>query len=151
VVAVDAVEMGGVLLIELSGLEIDSLGEGYFASLSAGVVNPVNLVAGFHVRPNGTSMVVAPMVLGVEAGATATLQTGHTYTLRLRFHCKDRQRVLQSYSAGGAAGPVQLGGQLLTAGADLVMEVQETTGGAQFPVTVLYDGLEPARKHRRQR
>jgi hypothetical protein len=85
-------------------------------------------------------MVVAPMVLGVEAGATATLQTGHTYTLRLRFHCKDRQRVLQSYSAGGANGAVQLGGQTLTAGADLLMEVQETTGGEQFPVIVLYDG-----------
>ena len=85
-------------------------------------------------------MVVAPIVLGAEAGATTTLQTGHTYTLRLRFHCKDRQRALQSYSAGGANGPVQLGGQTLTAGADLVMELQETTGGAQFPVVVLYDG-----------
>ncbi len=103
-------------------------------------MSPANLVAGFHVRPNGTSMVVAPIVLGVEAGVTATLQTGHTYTLRLRFHCKDRQRALQSYSAGGANGPVQLGGQTSTAGADLVMEVQESTGGAQFPVVVLYDG-----------
>ena len=36
VAAVDAVEMGGVLLIELSGLEVDSLGEGYFAGLSSG-------------------------------------------------------------------------------------------------------------------
>jgi hypothetical protein len=140
VTAVDAVEMGGVLLIELGGLEVDSLGEGYFAGLSSGTVSPTNLVGGFHARPNGTSMVVAPIVLGVEAGATTTLQTGHTYTLRLRFHCKDRQRALQSYSAGGANGPVQLGGQTLTAGADLVLEVQETTGGAQFPVVVLYDG-----------
>jgi hypothetical protein len=138
--AVDAVEMGGVLLAELSGLEIDSLGEGYFAGLSSGTVSPTNFVAGFHVRPNGTSMVVAPMVLGVEAGATATLQTGHTYTLRLRFHCKDRQRVLQSYGAGGVNGAIQLGGQVLNAGADLVMELQETTAGAQFPVVVLYDG-----------
>jgi hypothetical protein len=140
VTAVDAVEMGGVLLIELGGLEVDSLGEGYFAGLSSGTVSAANLTAAFHVRPNGTSMVVAPIVLGTEAGATATLQTGHTYTLRLRFHCKDRQRALQTYTAGGANGPVQLGGQTLTAGADLVMEVQETTGGAQFPVTVLYDG-----------
>ena len=31
VTAIDAVEMGGVLLIELDGLEVDSLGEGYFA------------------------------------------------------------------------------------------------------------------------
>jgi hypothetical protein len=138
--AVDAVEMGGVLLAELSGLEVDSLGEGYFAGLSSGTISPTNFVAGFHVRPNGTSMVVAPMVLGVEAGATATLQTGHTYTLRLRFHCKDRQRVLQSYSAGGVNGAIQLGGQVLNAGANLVMEVQESTGGAQFPVAVLYDG-----------
>jgi hypothetical protein len=140
VMAADAVEMGGVLLIELGGLEIDSLGEGYFAALASGAVNPANIVAGFHVHPDGANMVVAPVVLGVEAGATATLQTGHTYTLRLRFHCKDRQRVLQSYIAGGASGPVQLGGEILTAGADLVMEVQETTGGAQFPVVVLYDG-----------
>jgi hypothetical protein len=140
VTAVDAVEMGGVLLIELGGLEVDSLGEGYFAGLSSGTISPANLVVGFHVRPNATNMVVAPMVLGVEAGATTTLQSGHTYTLRLRFHCKDRQRVLQSYGAGGANGPIQLGGQTLTAGADLVMEVQETTGGAQFPAVVLYDG-----------
>jgi hypothetical protein len=111
---------------------VDGLGEGYFAGLAAGAVSPANLVAGFHVRPNGTSTVVAPIVLGVEAGATTTLQAGHTYTLRLRFHCKDRQRVLQSYNAGSASGPVQLGGDVLTAGADLVMEVQETTGGRNF-------------------
>jgi hypothetical protein len=140
VTAIDAVEMGGVLLIELAGLEVDSLGEGYFAALASGVVNPANLVAGFHVRPSGTSTVVAPIVLGVEAGVTSTLQIGHTYTLRLRFHCKDRHRALQNYSAGGANGPIQLGGQTLTAGADLVLELQESTGGAQFPVTVLYDG-----------
>ncbi|HEX6495393.1 MAG TPA: hypothetical protein VF018_07920 [Acidobacteriaceae bacterium] len=140
VVAVDAVEMGGVLLIELTGLEVDSLGEGYFAGLSSGAVSPANLAAAFHVRPNGTSTVVAPIVLGVEAGVTTTLQSGHTYTLRLRFHCKDRQRALQTYTAGGENGPVQFGGQTLTAEADLVMEVQETTGGAQFPVVVLYDG-----------
>ena len=140
VAAVDAVEMGGVLLIELTGLEVDSLGEGYFAALASGNVSATNLIGGFHVRPNGTSTVVAPMVLGAEAGATATLQTGHTYTLRLRFHCKDRQRTLQSYSAGSANGPVSLGGDTLSAGADLVLELQETTGGAQFPVIVLYDG-----------
>jgi hypothetical protein len=133
-------KMGGVLLMELSGLEVDGLGEGYFAALASGNVSATNLIAGFHVRPNGTSTVVAPMVLGAEAGATATLQTGHTYTLRLRFHCKDRQRALQSYSAGSANGPVSLGGDILSADADLVLELQETTGGAQFPVIVLYDG-----------
>jgi hypothetical protein len=140
VTAVDAVEMGGALLIELGGLEVDSLGEGYFAGLSSGTVSPANLVAGFHVRPNGSNMVVAPMVLGVEAGATTILQSGHTYTLRLRFHCRDRQRVLQTYITGGANGAIQLGGQTLSAGADLLMEIQETTGGAQFPAVVLYDG-----------
>jgi hypothetical protein len=138
--AVDAVEMGGVLLLELTGLEVDGLGEGYFAALASGTLSPANLIAGFHVRPNGTSTVVAPMVLGAEAGATATLQSGHTYTLRLRFHCKDRQRALQSYRAGSASGTVSLGGDTLIAGADLVLEIQETTGGAQFPVVVLYDG-----------
>ncbi len=140
VVAVDAVETGGTLLLELAGLEVDSLGEGYFAALSAGPVSTTSLMAGFHVRPNGTSMLIAPVVLGSEAGATMALQTGHTYTLRLRFHCKDRQRALQSYSVGGSDGTTQLGGQALSANGDLMLEVQETTGGAQMPVVVLYDG-----------
>lgn len=140
VVAVDAVEMGGVVLMELAGLEADSLGEGYFAALCNGAVNTANMLASFHVRPNGTSMTIAPIVLGSEAGVTMNLQSGHTYTLRVRFHCKDRQRVLQSYCVGGPDGAPALGGQALAANADLVMEVQETTGGAQFPVVVLYDG-----------
>jgi len=140
VAAMDAVEMGGTLLLEMMGVEVDSSSEGYFAAMFNGALNAANIFAGFHVRPNGGAMVIAPIVLGVEAGATATLQMGHTYTLRLRFHCKDRQRSLQSYSSGSANGLVYLGGTTLTAGADLVLEVQETTGGAQFPVTVLYDG-----------
>lgn len=141
VVAVDSVEAGGVLLFELTGLQIDGLGEGYFAGLSSGTLTVADLIAGFHVRPNGTGMAVTATVLGADAGPMTTLQTGHTYTLRLRFHCRDRQRALQTYSTGGLSSSVQLGGQMLNAGADLVMEVQETTGGALFPVVTLYDGM----------
>ncbi len=137
--AVDTVEMGGVLTLELSGVIVDGLGEGY-AGMANGSLDPASMFAGFHLRPNGTAVVVAPVVLGVEAGASAILQIGHTYTLRLRFHCKDRQRALQNYSVGGADGVVRLGGQRLNAGADLVMEVQETTGGGLMPAVVLYDG-----------
>lgn len=137
--AVDTVEMGGALTLELSGVVVDGLGEGY-AGLASGSLDVANLFAGFHLRPNGAAVVVTPIVLGVEAGASATLQVGHTYSLRLRYHCKDRQRALQSYGAGGANGSVRLGGQRLIAAADLVLEVQETTGGSLLPTTVLYDG-----------
>jgi hypothetical protein len=140
--AVDTVEMGGVLTLELDGVMVAGVSEGY-AGLANGSLDAASLFAGFHLRPNGTAMVVVPMVDGVEAGASASLQIGHTYTLRLRFHCKDRQRALQSYSAGGANGPVRLGGQSLNAGADLVMELQETTGGSLMPAVVLYDGSVP--------
>lgn len=140
VTAVDDVEMGGVLLLELSGLQIDSPGEGYFAGFLSGSLSPANLTAAFHLQPSGSSVTATPVVLGVQAGVSLTLQTGHTYTLRVRYHCKDRQRAVQSYSTGGADGSVVLGGGTLSAGADLVMEVQETTGGAQFAPVVLYDG-----------
>jgi hypothetical protein len=140
VTALDDVEMGGVLLLELGGLEIDSPGEGYFAGFLSGSLSAANLVAAFHLQPSGTSVTATPVVLGVQAGASAALQTNHTYTLRVRYHCKDRQRALQSYSTGGADGAVVLGGGTLTAGADLVLEIQETTGGAQFAPVVLYDG-----------
>jgi hypothetical protein len=140
VTALDDVEMGGVLLLELGGLQIDSPSEGYFAGFLAGSLSPANLIAAFHLQPSGSSVTATPLVLGAQAGASATLQTGHTYTLRVRYHCKDRQRVLQSYSTGGADGAVALGGGTLAARADLVLEIQETTGGAQFAPVVLYDG-----------
>ncbi len=140
VIGVDALEMGGVILLELSGLQIDADGEGYLACLCNGTFSAANIMAGFHLRANGTSVVAAPIVLGVEAGSTTTLQIGHTYTLRLRFHCKDRQRALQSYSAGGINGAVRLGGQILSADGDLVLEIQETTGGVITAPVVLFDG-----------
>ena len=138
--AVDTVEMGGVLMLEVTGLQIDAAGEAYVAGLASNTLDAANLFAGFHVRTNGTATVAVPVVLGVEAGASVTLQPGHTYTLRLRYHCSERQRALQSYNSGGADGPIRLGGQTLAAAADLVMEIQETTGGSLLPTVVVYDG-----------
>ena len=138
--AVDTVEMGGVLTIELSGVQIAGLGEAYLAGLTSDLGSAADFFAGFHLRPSGTAMVAVPMVQGIEAGASTTLQTGHTYTLRVRFHCRDKQRALQSYNVGGANGALLLGSQTLSAGGDLVIEIQETTGGSLLPTTVLYDG-----------
>jgi hypothetical protein len=114
VTALDDVEMGGVLLLEVGGLEIDSPGEGYFAGFLSGSLSPGNLIAAFHLQPSGSNVTAAPIVLGVQAGVSATLQTGHTYTLRVRYHCKDRQRALQSYGTGGDSA-VFLGGGILEA------------------------------------
>ncbi len=137
--AVDTVEMGGVLTLELGGLVVDALGEGY-VGLASGSLQSSNIFAGFHLRPNGGAMVAVPVVQGVEAGSSATLQIGHSYSLRLRFHCKDRQRALQTYSAGSTGSATRLGGQRTNAAADLVMEIQETTAGGLLPAAVLYDG-----------
>jgi len=94
--------------------------------------------AGFHVRPNGTSTVCGTHCVGRGGGCHYDSADRPTYTLRLRFHCKtgsgapELQRRQRVWSRAA-------GRPMLTAGADLVMEVQETTGGAQFPVVVLYD------------
>ncbi len=140
VTALDPVELGGALLFELDGVQLDSVGEAYVAGLAAGSMNAANLVAGFHLQPSGSSVTATPVVLGALAGASVTLQVGHSYTFRLRLYCKERQRALQTYASSGADGNVFEGGGSISAGAALTMEVQETTSGAQFAPTVLYDG-----------
>ncbi len=42
---------------------------------------------------------MAPLVNGAEVGTVFTILTGHTYTLRIRLHCVEMQRVLQAYYA----------------------------------------------------
>ncbi|MGI8771095.1 MAG: hypothetical protein ACR2JE_06645 [Acidobacteriaceae bacterium] len=138
--SVDAVEMGGVLLLEAAGLQVQGTGEGYVAGFYSGTAHLENLFAGFHVKATAGALSIAPVVEGAEAGGSVTVVSGHTYTLRLRFHCKDVQRVLQSYYVSDGASNKSFGGDLITAGGDLVLELQETTGGTLRPPVTLYAG-----------
>lgn len=139
-IALDAVELGGSLLLELDGVQMDSPGEAYIAGLAAGSVSAGNMVAAFHLQPSGAGVTATPLVLGVPAGASVLLQSGRCYTFRVRFFCRERQRALQTYAVAGANGNVIEGGAPIDAAASLTLEVQETTGGVPFAPVVLYDG-----------
>lgn len=138
--SVDEIEMGGVLLLEAGGLQVQAAGEGYVAGFYSGNVQRANLFAGFHVKATNGAWSIAPVVQGADAGNAAPVVSGHTYTLRLRFHCKDKQRALQNYYVSNGAESKSFGGGLIAAGGDLVLELQETTGGMVRPPVILYAG-----------
>jgi hypothetical protein len=101
-----------------------------------------NCFAGFRVRQSGGSTVLVPVVNGAEAGTVFTPVAGHSYTLRLRFHCVEMQRVMQRYytmvegvvqgfgSASGVAAPM-----------DVVFELVDEGAASNTPAMVLYDSV----------
>ncbi len=140
VVAIDQLEIGGALVVEAGGVLFGSLSAGVLCGLYEGSVHVSKCFAGFQVAQAAGETVVAPMVQGVAAGPVFTPVSGHSYTLRIRTYCKEVQRVLATYYAVGDSGEVSYGGSALPCGANVVLEVQDTTFGATDVSTVLYDG-----------
>ncbi len=137
--AIDAVELGGTLVIEAGSLQLRGA-SGVVCGLYAGATQSANCFVGYNVRQSGGSTVVVPFVNGAEVGTLFTLLEGHVYTLRIRLHCVEMQRVLQTYYAM-VDGVVQaFGGGLVTAPMSVVFELQDLGATANTPATVLYDG-----------
>jgi len=142
--AMDAVEMGGSLLVELGGVALGAGCDGMLGGMYAGVTTAANCFAGFRVRQSvstgGGVTQVVPVVNGVEAGTVFTPVVGHLYTLRMRLHCVEMQRVMQRYycmvdgvvegfgSASGVSAPM-----------DVVFELVDEGAASNTPATVLYD------------
>ena len=114
--AIDAVELGGSLVIEAGSFAAWSgqRGCGVRAVLWRDA-RCANCFAGYNVRQSGGSTVVAPLVNGAEVGTVFTLLSGHSYTLRIRLHCVEMQRVLQTYYAMVDGVVRSFGGGLVTA------------------------------------
>jgi len=79
-------------------------------------------------------------VKGVEVGTVLTILQGHTYTLRIRLHCVEMQRVLQSYYAMVDGAVQAFGGGQVAAPMSIVFELQDLGLASDTPATVLYDG-----------
>jgi hypothetical protein len=138
--AIDAVEMGGTLVIEAGGLVLDAPSAGIVCGLYSGSTESSNCFAGYNVRQSGGSTVVAPLVNGAEVGTVYTLLSGHVYTLRIRLHCVEMQRVLQAYYAMVDGVVESFGGGLVVAPMAVVFELQDLGVASNTPATVLYDG-----------
>ena len=140
VAAIDPLELGGALVIEAGGVQFSALSAGILCGLYAGSVNVASCFAGFMIQQVAGQTLVAPMIDGLAAGASFTPVDGHSYTLRIRTYCVEAQRTLAAYFAVGDAGEASYGGNTIAASSRVVLEMQDTTGGASDVSTVLYDG-----------
>jgi hypothetical protein len=138
--AIDAVELGGSLVVEAGSLQLGGASAGVVCGLYSGATHSANCFVGYNVRQSGGSTVAVPFVNGAEVGTVFTLLEGHIYTLRIRLHCVEIQRVLQTYYAM-VDGVVQaFGGGLVAAPMSVVFELQDLGAASNTPATVLYDG-----------
>jgi len=138
-VAIDQVEIGGSLVIEAGNVQLTSPSDGVLCGLYTGATQRANCFAGYNVRQSGGSTVVTPFVNGVEVGTTYTLLSGHSYTLRIRLHSPEMQRVLQTYYARVDGSIQAFGGGLVSSPISLVFDLQDLGNASNTPATVLYD------------
>jgi hypothetical protein len=142
--AIDAVEMGGSIVVQLSGVIFGAASNGMLAGMYEGLPVLAQCFAGFHVRQSvsgtGGVTVLVPVVNGVEVGTVFTPIAGHSYTLRLRLHCVEMQRVLQPYYCM-VDGVVQSFGSTsgVIAPMDVVFELVDEGVASNTPATVIYD------------
>jgi hypothetical protein len=125
------------------GVQLAPGSTGIVAGLySSPLVTVGNCTAGFQVTAAvGTGVVsVAPLIEGVAAGASYTLNAANQYTLRIRVHCPEVERNTQAYRVVGDAGLVEFGGNGVVAAGHVQMDVQEFVDGVAGTPVVLYDG-----------
>ncbi len=144
--AIDAVEMGGSVVAQLSGVQLSAACSGMLAGMYQGLPVLAECFAGFRIRQSvsgtGGVTVIVPVINGVEVGTVFTPIAGHSYTLRLRLHCVEMQRVLQRYYCmvdGGIQGFGNASG--VTAPIDVVFELVDEGTASNTPATVLYDSV----------
>ena len=138
--AIDAIEIGGALVVEAGSVLLSAGSDGVLCGLYQGSTSIPNCFAGYRVRQSSGSTIIVPLVNGVETGTAFTIQSGHSYTLRIRVHSVELQRVLQTYYAMTGSGVQQFGGGLISAPVSLVFDLQDLGLASNTPATVLYDG-----------
>jgi hypothetical protein len=138
--AIDPVELGGTLVIEAGSLQLGGASDGIVCGLYSGTTQSANCFVGYNVRQSGGNTVAVPFLNGAEVGTVFTLVQGHIYTLRIRLHCVEVQRVLQSYYAMVDGAVQAFGGGTVAAPMSVVFELQDLGAASSTPATVLYDG-----------
>lgn len=139
---IDAVEMGGTLLLEASGVILSAGSTGIIAGFFNGGAAAADCIAGFQATAQqGTGAVtLQPWIQGCAAGTTFPVNPQNSYTLRIRVHCPELERLRAMYYSFGDSGPISAGGQSVPAPCSIQLEVQQFVNGiGAAPVTV-YSG-----------
>jgi hypothetical protein len=133
-------EMSGSLVLEAGGVLFGATTQGILNGLYDGDFSAGDCFAGFQITQPGGATTITPLVNGAAAGSTFTPMAGHLYTLRLRIAANVMQRVLQTYNSIDNTGVHTYGGTLLGSAMNLLLEVQDTTGGVAAAPMILYSG-----------
>ncbi len=138
----DPIEMGGTLLLETVGVTVSPGSTGILAAFLTGLETAAGCTAGFQVSAaSGTGAVtLQPIVQGSAAGSTFELNSANQYTLRVRIHCPECERVQAIYYSFGDNGPIAASGELVLAPGKIQMEIQEFVSGVGATPVTLYDG-----------
>lgn len=138
--AIDAVEMGGTLVIEAGSVQLSGTSTGIVCGLYNGATENANCFAGYNVRQSSGSTVIVPFVNGAEVGTAFTLVSGHTYTLRIRLHSVETERVMQTYYAMVNGAVQGFGSGVISSPMSIVFDLIDQGVASNTPATVLYDG-----------
>ncbi len=138
--AIDQVELGGTLVLEAANVQLAAPSNGVVCGVYSGPVQRTNCFAGYNVRPSGGATLLTPFVNGTEVGSSYTLLNGHRYTLRIRLHSPEMQRVLQTYYARVDGAIQSFGGGLVSSPMSVVFDLVDLGNASNTPATVLYDG-----------
>ncbi|MBT9331869.1 hypothetical protein [Paracidobacterium acidisoli] len=141
VASATALELGGSLVLEMGGVLFGSVTVGVLNGLYLGTIKTSNCVAGFQISQSGGVTTISPLINGVIAGSSFTPVSGHLYTLRLRIASNEMQRLLQSYYYLSGSGVESFGGQSVSATANVMLEVQDMTGGVASAPIAIYSGV----------
>ena len=138
--AQQAVELGGTLCAEMHGVLLQPGSDGVLLGMYGNAVTVATCFAGIRVKASAGAQSLVAVVNGVEAGAVFAWKTGHSYTLRMRLHCAEMQRVMQTFQAVVNGAVQTWGGGLVSAPMQMVMEVLDEGLASSTPATVLYAG-----------
>jgi hypothetical protein len=142
--ALDSIEIAGSLLLEAGGVQLSGANQGVICGLFNGPVSVTNCFAGYNIRNASGTTLCTPLINGVEAGTSLTIQPGHIYDLRIRLHCPEQQRLLQTYYCMVDGVLQSFGGGATASAASLVFDVLDTGTASNTPATLLYDGSTAA-------
>jgi hypothetical protein len=137
---VNQIELGGSLVFEAGGVQFGSTTQGILNGIYNGNFTAPDCLAGFEINETSGVTSITPLVNGVIAGSAFTPVSGHMYSLRLRIASNEMQRVLQTYNSIDNTGAHTYGGTYGASGVNVMLEVQDTTGGVAATPVILYSG-----------
>jgi hypothetical protein len=139
----DPVEMGGTLLLEAVGVTLSPGSSGIIAGLYSGAETAGSCTAGFQATAQqGTGIVtLQPVIQGTATGTAFTMNAANQYSLRVRVHSPECERVRAMYYSFGDSGAITSGGEWILGPGKIQVELQEFANGVGATPVTLYDGV----------